>query len=46
LYQALGDYYLQHLEFEKARAYLLKAVSLTQKRSELAQIKKLLNDAI
>ena len=44
LYQALGDYYVQQWDLEKAKAYLLKAVSLTQERMEKNQIKKLLQD--
>ena len=46
LYQALWDYYIQQWDLEKAKAYLLKAISLTQKKSERSQIKKLLQDAI
>ena len=46
LYQALWDYYVQQWDLEKAKAYLLKAVSLTQKRSEINQIKKLLQDTM
>lgn len=46
LYQALWDYYLQQWDLEKAKAYLLKAISLTQKKSEMGQIKKLLQNAI
>ena len=46
LYQALWDYYVQQWDLEKAKAYLLKAVSLTKKRSEINQIKKLLQDTI
>lgn len=46
LYHALGEYYLKELELDKAKVYLLKAVSLTQKKSEKAQIKKLLEDAL
>ena len=44
LYQALWDYYIQQKNPEKAKAYLLKAVSLTQKTSQRSQIKKLLWD--
>ena len=46
LYQALWDYYVQQWDLEKAKAYLLKAVSLTKKRSEINQIKKLLQDTM
>ena len=46
LYQALWDYYVQHEELDKAKAYLLKAVSLTQKRAEINQIKKLLQETM
>jgi hypothetical protein len=46
LYQALWDYYIQQWEPEKARVYLIKAISLTQKKSERSQIKKLLQDAM
>jgi hypothetical protein len=46
LYQALWDYYVQQWNLEKAKAYLLKAVSLTKKRSEINQIKKLLQDTM
>lgn len=46
LYQALGDYYIQQWDLDKAKTFLLKAVSLTQKRKEVNQIKKLLQDAM
>ena len=46
LYQALWEYYVKLWELDKAKAYLLKAVSLTQKRTELSQIKKLLQQTI
>ena len=46
LYQALWEYYVQHEELDKAKAYLLKAVSLTQKRAEINQIKKLLQETM
>ena len=46
LYQALWDYYIQQWDLEKAKAYLIKAISLTQKRSERSQIKKLLQDTM
>jgi hypothetical protein len=46
LYQALWEYYVKQWELDKAKAYLLKAVSLTQKRTELSQIKKLLQQTI
>ena len=46
LYHALGEYYLHEWDIEKAKFYLLKAVSLAQKRAEVSQIKKLLQDAI
>ncbi len=46
LYQALGDYYIQQWELDKAKTFLLKAVSLTQKRKEINQIKKLLQDTM
>lgn len=46
LYQALWDYYIQQWDLEKAKVYLLKAISLTQKKSERSQIKKLLQDTI
>ena len=46
LYHALWEYYLQHDDLEKAKLYLLKAISLTQKGVEKKQIKKLLQDAI
>ena len=46
LYHALGEYYIHEWDNEKAKFYLLKAVSLTQKRAEVSQIKKLLQDTI
>ena len=46
LYHALWEYYLQQDNLEKAKVYLLKAVSLTQKRAEVSQIKKLLQSAM
>ena len=46
LYQALWDYYIQQWDLEKAKVYLIKAISLTQNRSERSQIKKLLQDAM
>ncbi len=46
LYQALGDYYIQQWEPDKAKTFLLKAVSLTQKRKEVNQIKKLLQETM
>ena len=46
LYQALWDYYIQQWDLEKAKAYLIKAISLTQKKSERSQIKKLLQDTM
>ena len=46
LYHALWEYYIKQWELDKAKAYLLKAVSLTQKKSELSQIKKLLQETM
>lgn len=46
LYQALGDYYIQQWDLDKAKTYLLKAVSLTQKWKEINQIKKLLQNTM
>ena len=46
LYQALWDYYIQKWDLEKAKAYLIKAISLVQKKSERSQIKKLLQDTM
>ena len=46
LYQALWDYYIQQWDLEKAKVYLIKAISLTQKKSERSQIKKLLQDTM
>ena len=46
LYHALWEYYLQQDDLEKAKIYLLKAISLTQKGVEKKQIKKLLQDTI
>ena len=46
LYQALGEYYVQQWDVEKAKAYLLKAISLTQNKSEKGQIRKLLKDVL
>lgn len=44
LYQALWDYYIQQWDNEKAKMYLLKAVSLinSKNKSEISQVKKLL----
>ena len=46
LYQVLGDYYIKQWDLEKAKVYLLKAISLTQSKSERTQIKKLLQDTM
>ena len=46
LYHALWEYYLQQDDLERAKIYLLKAISLTQKGVEKKQIKKLLQDTI
>ncbi len=46
LYQALWDYYIQQWDLEKAKFYLIKAISLTQEKSERSQIKKLLQDTM
>lgn len=46
LYQALWDYYIQQWDLDKAKVYLLKAISLTQEKSERSQIKKLLQDTM
>jgi len=46
LYQALWDYYIQQWDLEKAKVYLIKAISLTQNNSERSQIKKLLQDVM
>jgi tetratricopeptide (TPR) repeat protein len=46
LYHALWEYYLQQNDIEKAKVYLLKAISLTQKGVEKAQIKELLQSII
>jgi hypothetical protein len=46
LYHALWEYYLQQWNMEKAKIYLLKAVSMTQKVSEIVQVKKLLQSTI
>ena len=46
LYQALWDYYIQQWDLEKAKVYLIKAISLTQNKSERSQIKKLLQDTM
>ena len=42
LYRALGEYYIQQWDTEKAKIYLIKAVSMTQKKWDISQIKKLL----
>jgi len=44
LYQALWEYYIQQWDTEKAKVYLLKAVSLinSKNKSEISQVKKLL----
>jgi len=42
LYQALWEYYIQEWDIQKAKAYLLKAVSMTKRTPEVVQIKKLL----
>ena len=46
LYQALWEYYIQQWDTEKAKAYLLKAVSLTKRTPEVVQIKKLLQETM
>ena len=46
LYQALWEYYVKQWDLDKAKAYLLKAVQLSQKTSEKNQIKKLLQDVM
>ena len=46
LYHALWEYYLQQEEYEKAKIYLLKAISLTQKGVEKKEIRKLLQNTI
>ena len=46
LYHALWEYYIKQWDLEKAKAYLLKAVSSTQKTAEKNQIKKLLEDTM
>ena len=46
LYHALGEYYLKQWDLNKAKAYLIKAVSMAQKRVEINQIKKLLQSAV
>lgn len=46
LYHALWEYYLQQWDTEKAKAYLLKAVSMTKKTPEIVQIKKLLQETM
>ena len=46
LYHALGEYYVQQWDIDKAKLYLLKAVSMTQKSAEKMEIKKLLQDTI
>ena len=46
LYQALWEYYIKQREMDKAKAYLLKAVSLSQSKSEKSQIKKLLQETM
>ena len=46
LYQALWEYYIKQWDLEKAKAYLLKAVSMTKNVSEVVQIKKLLQDTM
>ena len=44
LYQALWEYYIQQWELDKAKSYLLKAVSMTKRTPEVVQIKKLLQN--
>ena len=46
LYHALWEYYIKQWDLEKAKAYLLKAVSSTQKAAEKNQIKKLLENTM
>lgn len=42
LYHALGEYYIQQWDVEKAKLYLLKAASMSQIAWEVRQIKQLL----
>jgi len=46
LYHALWEYYINQWDFIKAKAYLIKAVSMAQKRWEVSQIKKLLQSTL
>jgi hypothetical protein len=46
LYHALWEYYIQQWDTEKAKAYLLKAVSMTKRTVEVVQIKKLLQETM
>lgn len=46
LYHALWEYYINQWDFVKAKAYLIKAVSMAQKRWEVSQIKKLLQSTL
>ena len=46
LYRALWDYYVQQWDLEKAKVYLLKAFSLSQKWIEKAQIKRMLQSVM
>ena len=46
LYHALGEYYMQQWDVDKAKLYLLKAVSMVQQKSEISQIKTLLQSTM
>ena len=46
LYQALGEYYIQQGDLDKAKRFLLRAISMTQRTPEVVQIKKLLQETI
>ena len=46
LYHALWEYYIKQWDIDKAKKYLLKAVSMTQKKREISQIKNLLQSVI
>lgn len=46
LYHALGEYYLQQEDLDKAKLYLLKAAGMSQTNEETSQLKIMLQNAM